>query len=341
FLALHTPPVIMDEIQYAPELLAYIKEIIDEDRSRNGQFLLTGSQDLLISEKVSETLAGRMAVLRLMPFTNSEKHGQPQRVFFWDDSGKRRQLPASSGPSLWDSLVQGFYPETVTRPGLNRSLWYGSYLQTYLERDIRSLRQIGDLMQYQSFLKILASRSGQILNLSDVSKDIGIALNTSKTWLSILEATHQIIVLRPYFANIGKRLVKRPKVYFLDTGLLCHILGLTEGIHAASGPLAGTIMETAVISEIYKSILHRGLTPEMYFWRTSTGVEVDLLIRWQGRLLAIEIKSSATPRTHMKQSIVRLKKDLGREIAGAYVIHAGDIVLPLGDDVPAIPFGNL
>ena len=194
FLAIHKPPIIMDEIQYAPALLAYIKEIIDGNRTKTGQFLLTGSQNLLLSEHVSETLAGRMAVLRLMPFSNCEKHDQSQRQFFWENHGNSSQLPASAVPELWDSLLQGFYPEPVTQPDLTRSLWYSSYVQTYLERDIRSLRQVGDLMQYQSFLKILAARSGQILNLSDVSRDLGIAVNTAKTWLSILEATHQIIV---------------------------------------------------------------------------------------------------------------------------------------------------
>ena len=340
FLAINKPPVILDEIQNAPDLLAYIKEIIDSNRSETGQFLLTGSQNLLLSDQVSETLAGRMAVLRLMPFANCEKHNQPQQPLFWEKTGDDPELPASSTPELWDSLLQGFYPEPVTQTGRARSLWYSSYLQTYLERDIRSLRQVGDLMQYQSFLKILAAQSGQILNLSDISRDLGVALNTAKIWLSILEATYQIIILRPYFVNIGKRLVKRPKVYFMDTGLLCHLLGLTEGTHISAGPMAGIIMETAVISEAYKSILHRGMSPEFYFWRTATGVEVDLLIKWQGKLVAIEVKSTATPRKQMKQSIVRLKNDLGQEVSRAFVVHSGDIMLPLGDDVVAVPFAR-
>ena len=154
-----------------------------------------------------------------------------------------------------------------------RPLWHSSCVQTYLERDVRSLRQAGDLSQFQSFLRVLAVRSAQLLNLTDVARDLGVAVNTAKAWLSVLEATYQVSVLRPYFANVGKRPVKTPKVYFMDVGTLCYLTGLKDPEHAASGPMGGAIMETAVLSEIYKTLVQRGFEPLIYFWRTMAGTD--------------------------------------------------------------------
>ena len=159
-------------------------------------------------------------------------------------------------------------PELAVQSNRDLSLWHASYVQTYLERDVRSIRQIGDLTQYQSFLRVLAARSAQLVNLSDVARDLGVAVNTIKAWLSVLEATYQVIVLRPYFANVGKRLVKTPKVYFTDVGTLCYLAGLKDPDHAISGPMGGAIMETAVLSEIVRTLTHRGIDPQVYFWRT-------------------------------------------------------------------------
>jgi len=183
-------------------------------------------------------------------------------------------------------------------------LWHASYLQTYLERDVRSLRQIGDLTLFQSFLRALAARSGQLLNLTELARDLGAAVNTAKAWLSVLEATFQILVLRPYFANIGKRLVKTPKVYFTDTGMLCYLTGLRDAEHAALSPMNGVIFETAVLLEIVKTLWHRGEEPQVYFWRTSAGMEVDILVETRGRLIPIEVKLSATPRPAMAAGIM-------------------------------------
>lgn len=341
FLEMYAPPVIFDEIQYVPGLLPYIKEKIDTDRRRSGQFLLTGSQNLLLTEQVTESLAGRAAMLRLLPLSRREVEGRSQIFLPWES--KRRPSPKTSCAfgALWNSLLRGGYPELASQPGRDSHLWHASYIQTYLERDVRTLRQVGDLTQYQNFLRVLAARSAQLLNLTDVARDLGVAVNTIKAWLSVLEATYQVIVLRPYFANVGKRLVKTSKVYFMDAGTLCHLAGLKDPEHAASGPMGGAIMETAVLSEIVKTLTHRGLDPHVYFWRTSAGSEVDFVVETGGKLVPIEVKLSATPRPVMASAIKILRRDLADAALPGYVVHPGDAHLPLGPGVTALPFADL
>jgi predicted AAA+ superfamily ATPase len=191
----------------------------------------------------------------------------------------------------------------VAEPNRDLSLSHSSYIQTYVERDVRSLRQVGDLTSFQSFLRALAARSGQLLNLTDVARDLGVVLNTAKAWLSVLEATFQVIVLRPYHANIGKRLVKTPKVYFTETGTLCYLAGVKDPEHAAAGPLGGPIFETAVLLEIVKAFVNRGEEPQIYFWRTSAGAEVAVIVEAGGKLIPIETKLSSTPRPAMASGI--------------------------------------
>ena len=341
FLELYPPPVIFDEVQYAPDLLSYIKEKIDADRAKNGQYLMTGSQNLLLAEKVTESLAGRAAMLRLLPLSRRESEGQPQIPLAWER--KRPSCPPSSHAfdKLWTSFLRGGYPELAIQPERDASLWHASYIQTYLERDVRTLRQVGDLTQYQSFLRVLAARSAQLVNLTDVSRDLGVAVNTIKAWLSVLEATYQVIVLRPYFANVGKRLVKTPKVYFTDVGTLCYLAGLKDPAHAASGPMGGAIMETAVLSEIFKTLTHRGIDPQIYFWRTLAGMEVDFVVEATTGLVAIEVKLSATPRPAMAAAIKTFQGDMKSAAMHGYVVHPGDIHLPLGPGVTALPFADL
>lgn len=341
FLKLYRPPVILDEIQYAPDLLAYIKESIDEDRSARGRYLLTGSQNLLLMSQVTETLAGRAAVLRLLPLARAEIIGQPQRKLPWEiqDDAPKAAAPEAPTFDIWPSLLQGCYPELASEPQRDAQLWFSSYLQTYLERDVRQLRQIGDLGEFQSFLRVLAARSGQILNLTDVSRDLGIALNTAKAWLSILEATSVVIVLRPYFRNTGKRLVKSPKVYFTDTGLLCHLAGLRDPLHAASSPMSGTIVETAVITEVIKRALHSGEQPAVYFYRTSSGVEVDLVIEKGETIVPVEIKQTATPGPNLAKGLRAFMSDY--VCPQGWLVHLGDVSLPVAPGVMAVPYTSL
>lgn len=341
FLEMYPPPVIFDEVQYAPNLLPYIKERIDIQRSERGQYLLTGSQNLLLIERVTESLAGRAAMLRLLPLSRREALGRPDSPMPWETKhvpSARRRL---SYLDVWKSLLRGGYPELVAHPDRDMSMWHSSYIQTYLERDVRSLRQIGDLAIFQSFLRTLAARSGQLLNITDIARDLGIAVNTAKAWLSVLEATFQVIVLRPYFANVGKRLVKTPKIYFTDVGTLCHLAGLKDPHHAAAGPMGGAIFETAVLAEIMKTLLHRGENPQVYFWRTSYGSEVDIVVDAAGKLIPIEVKLSATPRPGMADHIATFRNTFGDKAAPGYVVHPGEVRLPLAQDVIALPFSEL
>lgn len=341
FLGLHPPPVVFDEVQYAPELLPYLKERVDAQREQPGQYLLTGSQNLLVMERVTESLAGRAAVLRLLPLSVREATGQPQALLPWESPARSATRPSLSLSALWQHFLRGGYPELVAHPDRDATLWHASYVQTYLERDVRSLRQVGDLRQFQDFLRAVAARSGQLFKLSELARMLGVAVNTAKAWLSVLEATHQVLVLRPYFANVDKRLVKTPKVYFTDTGTLCYLTGLRDPQHAAAGPLGGAIVETAVLSEITKTLVHRGQQPQVYFWRTAAGAEVDLLVEWDGRLVPIEVKATATPKPAMGAGIAALRKDLGDRVGPGFVVTLGEQRLPLGSDVLALPFAEV
>ncbi len=239
---------------------------------------------------------------------------------------------------IWNTFLRGSYPELISQPERDSTMWHASYVQTYLERDVRSLRQIGDLTQFQIFLRALAARSSQLLSLSELSRDLGLAVNTIKAWLSVLEATYQIIILRPYFANIGKRLVKTPKVYFTDTGTLCYLTGLKDPEHLAYGPMGGMMMETAILGEIFKRLTHRGIDPRIYFWRTATGTEVDFIVDMFGKLIPIIAKHSATPNPRMAAGLKKFRKDLNDSVSPGYLVHAGNHRLPLGPDEQAIPF---
>jgi predicted AAA+ superfamily ATPase len=341
FIEMYSPPMIFDEVQYAPELLPYIKEKIDAERDRYGQYLITGSQNLLLVERVTESLAGRAAMLKLLPLARREAEGRPAKKLPWEMKGHVAEEAKVSSKKLWREFLRGGYPELSTHPKRDVTLWHSAYIQTYLERDVRTLRQVGDLTQFQNFLRALAARSAGLLHLSALSRDLGIAVNTAKAWLSVLEATYQVIVLRPYFANVGKRLVKTPKVYFTDVGTLCYLAGLKDPDHAASGPMGGAILETAAVTEIFKTLIHRGVDPRMYFWRTSTGVEVDIVIESGRKLVPVEVKLSSTPRPAMAGGIKTFHEDFKDRALPGYVLHTGDIHLPLGPGVTAFPFTKL
>jgi predicted AAA+ superfamily ATPase len=276
-----------------------------------------------------------------MPLAYREQSRHPAAPLPWEvdvPRPKRRFLPLTE---LWANILRGNYPELVAEPGRDVGLWHASYIQTYLERDVRALRQVGDLTLFQSFLRALAARSGQLLNLSDLARDLGLSVNTAKAWLSVLEATYQVIVLRPYFANIGKRLIKSPKVYFTDTGTLAALVGLKTIEHASAGPMGGLIFETAVVGEISKALLHRGQEPQMYFWRTASGAEVDIVVDTGPQLVPIEVKLTATPTPPLAAGITAFQRDLGGKVAAGFVVHPGDVRLPLAPGVTALPFAEL
>lgn len=337
FLAAYPPPLILDEVQQAPDLLPYIRARIDDDRSTPGQYFLTGSQNLLLNERVSESLAGRVAVFQLLPLSRreldgAEPHGLPRAV----------PGPAARDPvATWGSFVRGSFPELALDPQRDAWLWHQSYVRTYLERDVRSLRQVGDLSGFRNFLRALAVRSAGLLNLHDISRDLGIAVNTAKAWLSVLEATYQVVVVRPWFENAGKRLVKTPKVYFTDTGTLCALAGLRDPEHAMHGPMAGALFETAVFAELLKQAWNRGEEARIWFWRTSAGVEVDFLVEHDQRLVPIECKTGSTARREFARPIEVLADALGERVAPGLVVHPGDLAAPLGPRASMLPLSAL
>jgi len=307
---------------------------------------------------VSESLAGRAAILKLLPLSLREWCGEPRRPLPWRaPSGGQADSPAAAAcpealsrpDDLWQRLFHGLYPGLSASPAPDWLRWQQSYIETYLERDVRTVRQIGDLMAFQSFLRLLAARCGQILNMTGIATELGLTLNTVKAWMSVLLTSYQIIVLQPYHANLGKRLVKRPKVYFTDTGTLCYLVGLRDPLHAMQGPMAGAIMETAVVAELTKAYLHSGDEPRLAFWRTARGSEVDVVVEDQLRLYPIEVKATATPRPEMARGIAELARTLAAtkaeglrpSVQPGYVVYAGDKVVPLGGGVTGLPLGLL
>lgn len=313
FLESNPPPVILDEIQYTPELLHYIKSAIDNDR-KPGQWLISGSQNFPLMEGVSQSLSGRVAVMSLLPFSIGESRGYGNRQttidgiiqHIFDGSGLLNRKGKAINPvTLDDWILRGSYPEIRANPDVDRQIWCSSYIQTYLERDVRTIANIGDLNTFNRFLRLCAGRTGQILNMSEISRDVGISVPTVKKWLSILEASYQIYLLPPHFNNFGKRIIKNPKIYFLDTGLVTFLLGLHSKEPLLKGPMLGPLFETLVVGEWIKAFYHRGERPELYYWRSKTGIEVDLIIDRNGRLYPIEIKSTSTLLPGHKESLMK------------------------------------
>jgi hypothetical protein len=275
FLAQFDRGVIIDEIQRVPELTSYVQGLIDED-PRHGRWVLTGSQSFTMMESVSQSLAGRTAVLHLMPLARSEA-----RRF-----GRHPQ-------SLDEAMFAGGYPR-IPDQQLDPSEWLSAYVRTYVERDVRQISNIGDLAAFQRFVQLCASRTAQLLNLSSLALDAGISQPTAKAWISILEATFIAFRLQPYFANIGKRLVKTAKLHFHDTGLVCWLLGIREPSQLRLHPLRGPIFETWVVSEILKHRLNRGEHAGLYYYRDRQGLEADLVIEEGKKLVVVEAKAGQT-----------------------------------------------
>lgn len=276
FLDAQRPPVVIDEIQYAPGLFRYIKARIDADPSP-GRFILTGSQNFLLMQGISESLAGRCGILQMMTLSAAEL------------------MAAGTGYAETNHLVTGGWPELNARDDLDPHFWYTAYLGTYLERDVRNILNVGSLRDFDRFLRAVAVRTGQILSYSDLARDVGIAPNTAKQWISVLQASGQIILLEPYHRNLGKRLVKSPKLYLTDTGLAAFLMGLDDWATASRSPLAGALWETHVVLQVVKHFACRGRSAPIWFWRKPNGAEVDLLIERGGRFVGIEAKLTEKP----------------------------------------------
>ena len=300
FLGEDGQPMIIDEIQYAPDLLHYIKMRIDRNREKKGRFILTGSQQFVLMKNLGESLAGRIGLLELLPFGIGELM----------KPGDRR----SALTLFIQACLRGLYPELAVDTTIDVVRWHASYMQIYLERDIRGLYDIGNLREFERFLRLLAVRCAQELNLSSLATDVGVSVNTLKKWVSILEACRIIFLLPPYYRNLGKRIIKAPKVYFLDLGMVCYLTGIREKEHLLNGPMAGALFENFCIQEAVKVMCAKGVPPRLYYVKTSNGLEVDLLAEGvNGRLCPFEFKLSKTPRPHMGDAMTRFA-DLFKEL---------------------------
>ncbi len=286
-------PVLIDEIQYAPALLPAIKIRADQNRRKGGQFLLSGSQIFSLMANLSESLAGRVALFELLPLSWEELIGSKIPTF----------------KEMFQGLWKGFYPDPAIH-GTPPLLYYASYLSTYLERDIRQIRQVADLSRFQAFLELLAQRVGSLLNLQEVARDAGVSFSTARQWLSLLETTRVVFLLRPYFRNLRRRVVKHPKLYFTDTGLLAHLLKYSTPALMSAGPLAGAFFENMVVAEILKRKLNRQRAYDMYFLRDARGNEVDLLLDFGDRMTMAEIKLNKTPRPDHVKNIAAFESEL-------------------------------
>jgi hypothetical protein len=321
FLERHPPPLIVDEIQYAPQLLRQIKCRIDAHR-QPGQYLLTGSQDFAMMQGVTESLAGRCAVLRLPTLGLSE-------------------VQATTTAAVDALAWRGGWPELHVRPDLDRNLWIGSYLATYLERDVRNILNVGSLRDFDRFLRAAAYRVGQLLSLSEMARDVGIAVSTARNWVSLLEASHQIILLEPWHVNQGKRLIKTPKLYFQDTALLLYLFGFAGWHDVLANPAWGAIWENMAIAECRKAIANSGQHRSMFYWRTVNGEEVDLLIETgMHRVRAFEIKASEQPDAHALKGLKAFARLYGQDsIERGFIVCRAPSAYPMQDapHVQALP----
>lgn len=275
FLALHPRQVIVDEVQRLPELLSYIQVHVDEHQEM-GAIILSGSQNLLISEKISQSLAGRAAYQTIFPFSLREL-----------------QMHQIARSSQYEQMLKGFYPALYTRD-IDASSYYAQYIATYVERDVRSIKNIQDLSQFQKFMRLLAGRVGQIVNVASLANDTGIAPNTAQEWISILEANYIVYRLQPYFGNTHKRLIKSPKIFFYDTGLLCALLGISSVKELVHHFAIGSLFENFIISEFIKEFRMANVSAGIYFYRDNHGNEIDLILDTGTALIPIEIKSATT-----------------------------------------------
>ncbi|GAB6282453.1 MAG: ATP-binding protein [Ignavibacterium sp.] len=312
--------VIFDEAQNLPELFSYI-QVISDERNTAGQYILSGSQSFLLNEKISQSLAGRVSVNHLLPLDITE-------------------LNLINKQSLYQTIIKGFYPRIYDKI-IEPEDFYPSYLETYIERDIRALKSIENLNTFIRFLGLCAGRIGQVLNLTSLANDAGIAVNTAKAWLSLLESSFIVFLLQPYFKNFNKRLIKSPKIYFYDTGVASSLLKLTNVDSLKNHFAYGALFENLVISELIKCIIHSGKKPAVYYWRESNGLEIDCIIEKEnGTLIAIEIKGGETYNNDFIKNIKKFSNDIVSENIEKFLIYTGEKSFDVMG-IKIIPFNEL
>jgi predicted AAA+ superfamily ATPase len=344
FMQRYTPPMLIDEIQYASELLPHIKMAVDRDR-KPGAFWLTGSQQFHLMKNVSESLAGRVGVVQLLGFSRREAMGSASTATpFLPTPGVLEKRLKSSGDltlqALYTAIWRGSFPAMVTNPAMDRDLFYSSYVQTYLQRDVRDLARVGNEMAFLRFLRAAAARTGQLLNVAELARDAGVAPHTAKEWLSILQASGIAYLLEPYFTNVTKRFIKTPKLYFLDTGLCAYLTKWSSPETLEAGAMSGPILETWMLCEILKSWWHAGKRAPLHFYRDRDQHEVDLLIEQDGALHPVEFKKTASPNREDVRAFGQLHK-LKQPLGPGGLICLAQQALPLSEGASIIPVSLL
>jgi len=304
FLSQYTKGLIIDEVQRAPELFSYLQVIIDKQK-KTGQYILSGSQNFSLLENISQSLAGRVALFNLLPFSYKEMKEGNVKI-----------------KSIEQLIFKGAYPAIYDRK-ISPNLYYSSYLNTYVERDVRTLINVQNLSLFEAFVKLLAGRIGTLLNLSEIGNALGIDHKTVKKWLSVLETSFIIYLVQPYHSNFNKRLVKTPKLYFYDTGLASNLLGVDDEKQLTNHWAKGGLFENFVINELLKERVNKGIKPQLYFWRDSQGNEVDLIIQEKGKTIAIEIKASQTYNPNFFKGLIYYSKLSGIKKNEQFLIYAG------------------
>lgn len=340
FLETHKAPLIIDEIQYAPELLSYIKLIVDKS-DKKGQYWLTGSQQFHLMKNVSESLAGRVGILDLMGLSLAELSQTPNNEPFFPDLEyieKRRENHKNYSTSdIFKIIYNGSFPALNNQDEFqDRNAFYSAYIRTYIERDIRDLSSISNEMKFLNFIRVVAARTGQVLKYSELANAVDISEPTAKTWLSVLVSSNIVYLLEPYYRNITKRMTKMPKIYFLDTGLCSYLTGWSSPEVIEKGAMNGAFFETFVVSEILKSYRHNGERPLIYWYRDTQQKEIDLLIERDGKLHPIEIKLTSNPNKSMLKHFNVLDN---QGYGGLICMRESDI--PLTEDVSAIPISYI
>ena len=339
FLQQYPAPVIIDEVQYAPELLPYIKIRIDEHRE-NGQYFLTGSQMFRLMKNVSESLAGRVGILSLYALSRAEIHGTDETPFL--PCNKLVSKHEETITTVFDRIFRGSMPQMVIDLGLTPEAYFGEYMQTYMERDIRDLIEIKNESKFLKFISCVAVRTGQELNLTDIGKDVGIDGKTADSWLSLLVTSGLVYLLQPYSGNTIKRIIKRPKMYFMDTGLACYLSLWNDPRVLENSAMAGAMFETYVVSEIIKEYTNKGIDvrSRLAYYRDSNGKEIDLMIIENGTIYPIEIKKSADPGKDALKNFSVLSS-LPDKIGEGAVICLSSMAYPLDQKNRVVPIGMI
>ena len=341
----HKPPVFIDEIQYAPNLFPYIKMIVDS-RKTNGLFFMSGSQQFSLMKDLSESLAGRVGIVDMLGLSLREIAGDPFNEPFRPDAAylaaRKKRPPLCDFDKIWEIIWRGTMPKLYADPRLPVHAFYAAYLRTYIERDVRSLVNIGDEKKFLSFIRSAAARTGQMLNIAKLSEDTDVSRTTAERWLSILNAANIVFLLRPFHVNISKREIKAPKLYFLETGLAAYLIGWDSPAVLRNGAMGGAFFETFVIAEIIKSYFNRGMQPPLYYYRDKEQREIDLLIWRNGRLHPVEIKMTANPaKSHIAAFSVLDGLPAPYERGEGALICSYDKPIPLGSADRVIPAGYL